>query len=147
MKRPPLITVVIVLQFLFGLLLAGLTVYLLALTRSPETLADPEAAGAIRGLEIGAFVLGIPALITLVAAWGLWKTMFWGWVLSLATSVGVLAVLVYSLFDESNRESDEIAMAAAFVVPVVLLLLPAVRKFFWSTTSPQPVPGVAAKAK
>lgn len=136
MKRPPLIAVVIVLQFLLGVLLTGLTVYLLALTRSQETLAEPDAAEAIHGLLIGAAVLGIPALITLVAAWGLWKRRFWGWVLSLATDVGVLAVLVYNVVGESDRDGDEVALAAGFVVPAVLLLLPAVRKPFWNAKNP-----------
>lgn len=148
MKRSLLITVVITLQFLLGVLLAGLTVYLLALTRSPETLTEPDAAETIHGLMIGAAVLGIPALITLVAAWGLWKSRFWGWVLSLATDVGVLAVLVYNVVGESDRDGDEIALAAGFVVPVVLLLLPAVRRFFWNAASAQPsVPAAAAKSE
>src|SRR6266567_3261 len=77
-------------------------------------------------------VLGVPALITLVAAWGLWKRRFWGWALSLATDVGVLAVFVYNVVGENDREGDEIALAAGFVVPIVLLLLPVVRKFSWN---------------
>ncbi len=105
----------------------GLTVYLLALTRSRETLAEPDASETVHGLLIGAIVLGVPALITLVAAWGLWKRRFWGWALSLATDVGVLAVFVYNVVGENDREGDEIALAAGFVVPIVLLLLPAVR--------------------
>ncbi len=134
-KRSPLITVVNVLQLLLGLVLAGLTVYLLVLTRSRETLAEPDAADTVHGLFIGAAVLGVPALVTLIAAWGFWKRRFWGWVLSLATDVGMLAVLVYSMIDESNRDGDEIALAAGFVVPGVLLLLPAVRKFFWDAAT------------
>ena len=132
MKRSPLITIVNVLQSFLGLVLAGLTVYLLALTRSRETLAEPDASETVHGLLIGAVVLGVPALITLVAAWGLWKRRFWGWALSLATDVGVLAVFVYNVVGENDREGDEIALAAGFVVPIVLLLLPAVRKFFWN---------------
>jgi len=132
MKRSPLITIVNVLQSFLGLVLAGLTVYLLALTRSRETLAEPDASETVRGLLIGAVVLGVPALITLVAAWGLWKRRFWGWALSLATDVGVLAVFVYNVVGENDRDGDEIALAAGFVVPAVLLLLPAVRKFFWN---------------
>lgn len=132
MKRSPLITIVNVLQSLLGLLLAGLTIYLLALTRSRETLADPDAADTVHGLLIGAAVLGIPALITLIAAWGLWKQLFWGWVLSLATDVGMLAVLVYSMIDERHRNGDEIALAAGFVVSAVLLLIANVRKFYWN---------------
>ena len=132
MKRSPLITIVNVLQSFLGLVLAALTVYLLALTRSRETLAEPDASETVHGLLIGAIVLGVPALITLVAAWGLWKRRFWGWALSLATDVGVLAVFVYNMVGENDREGDEIALAAGFVVPIVLLLLPAVRKFFWN---------------
>jgi len=132
MKRSPLITILNVLQSFLGLVLAGLTVYLLALTRSRETLADPDAAETVHGLLIGAVVLGVPALITLIASWGLWKRRFWGWALSLATDVGVLAVFVYNVVGENDREGDEFALAASFVVPIVLLLLPVVRKFFWN---------------
>ncbi len=135
MKRSPLITIVNVLQSLLGLVLAGLTVYLLALTRSREMLADPNSADTVHELLIGAIVLGVPALITLIGVLGLWKRRFWGWVLSLATDVGTLAVLVYSMIDEGDWKGDEIALAAGFVVPVVLLLVPAVRKFFWDAAA------------
>jgi uncharacterized membrane protein (DUF2068 family) len=133
MKPSPLITIVNVLQSLLGLVLAGLTVYLIALTRSRETLAEPDASETIHGLLIGAAVLGVPAMITMIAAWGLWKRQFWGWVLSLATDVGVLAVFVYNIVGENDREGDEIALAAGLVVPIILLLLPGVRKFFWNS--------------
>jgi len=133
MKPSPLITIVNVLQSLLGLVLAGLTVYLIALTRSRETLAEPDASETIHGLLIGAAVLGVPAMITMIAAWGLWKRQFWGWVLSLATDGGVLAVFVYNIVGENDREGDEIALAAGLVVPIILLLLPGVRKFFWNS--------------
>ena len=132
MKRSPLITVANVLQSCLALVLAGLTSYLIALTRSRETLAEPAASETVNGLLIGAAVLGVPALITLIAAWGLWKGRFWGWALSLATDVGVLAVFLYNILGENDRGGDEIAMAAGWVVPAVLLLLPSVRKFYWS---------------
>jgi uncharacterized membrane protein (DUF2068 family) len=135
MKRPPLITVAIALQFLLGSVLAGLTIYVLVLTRSPETLAEPDAAGTIRGLLIGAAVLGFPALITLISVFGLWKRRFWGWVLAFATDVGMLAVLVYNLVSESERDSDEIAAAAGVAVILVLLMLPKVREFYWKATA------------
>jgi len=130
MKRPAPVVVVNVVQTLLGLLLAGITVYLIVLTRSKETLAEQDAADAVRGLLIGALVLGIPAVITLIAAVGLWKGRFWGWVLSLATDVGMVAVLLYSLMDENEMDAEMLIMTAGFVVPLVLLLLPVVRKFF-----------------
>jgi len=134
MKRPALVTVVNVVQTLLGLLLAGITVYLIVLTESKEILAEQEAADTVRGLLIGALVLGIPAVITLIAAVGLWKGRFWGWVLSLATDVGVVAVLVYSMIDDNGIDTEMLVMTAGFVVPVVLLLLPAVRRFFWTSS-------------
>ena len=135
MKRSPLISIVNLLQLLLGLVLAGLSIYLLALTRSPKTLADPDPAGTVHGLLIGAAVLGVPALITLIGVFGLWERRFWGWVLSLATDVGTLVVLVYSMIDERDGEGDEIALAGGSVVLIVLLLLPTVRKFY-STAAP-----------
>jgi hypothetical protein len=131
MKRPTLITVVIILQFFLGLLLAGLTVYVLMQARSLEALAEPDSAEAIHGLLVGAAVFGVPALVTLLAVFGLWKPRFWGWVLSFASDVGVLCVLVYSMIDDRDLDSSESALAAVVVVPLVLLLLPGVRKFFW----------------
>ncbi len=133
MKRSPLITAVNVMQLLLGLLYTGLTIYLLVLTRSREILAGLDASDTVYGLRIGALVLGVPALLTLIGVWGLWKRQLWGWVLSVATDVVVLAVLVYSVIDENNREGDEIALALGFVIPVVLLLLPRVRTFYWIT--------------
>jgi len=135
MKRSPLVSIVNVLQLLLGLALAVLAIYLLMLTRSPQTLADPDPVGTVHGLLIGAAVLGIPALITLIGVFGLWKRRFWGWVLSLATDVGTLAVLLYSMIDEGDWEGSEISLVAGCVVPVVLLLLPVVRKFYWNATA------------
>jgi hypothetical protein len=131
-KRSPLISIVNVAQFLLGLVLAGLTIYLLMLTRSSKTLADPDSADKVHGLLIGAVVLGIPALITLIGALGLWKERFWGWVLSLATDVGTLAVLVYSMVDERDWDGDDLSLAAGVFLPVILLLLPKVRTFYWN---------------
>src|SRR5882672_3389151 len=123
MKRSPLISIVNVLQLLLGVVLAGLTIYLLTLTRSPQTLADPDSAGTVHGLLIGAAVLGIPALITLIGVFGLWKHRFWGWVLSLATDVGTLVVLFNRMTDEGEGEGDEIPLAGGCLLAIVLLLL------------------------
>ena len=131
MKRPALVMIVNVVQTLLGLLLAGTAVYLVILSRSAATLAEPDAAETAHGLLIGALVSAIPAVITLIAAAGLWKAKFWGWALSLATDVGVLAVLIYDMIGDSNLDTDDIAPVAAFLVSAVLLLLPAVRKWFW----------------
>jgi len=138
MKRPLWVTIVIVLQALLGVLLAATIVYLLVLTRSKEILAEPEAADTIHGLLIGAGVLAAPAMITLIAAFGLWRGRFWGWLLSLATDVGMVAVLVYSIIDDHEIDGEMVALAMGFLVPLILLLLPSVRKFVWNAAGPQP---------
>src|SRR5258706_12000917 len=130
MKRSPLISIVNVLQLLLGSVLAALSIYLVILSRSPETLADPDPAGTVHGLLIGAAVLGVPALITLIGVFGLWKRRFWGWVLSLATDVGTLAVFVFSMIHERELGSDEICPAAGGGLAVFLVLLPAGGKVF-----------------
>jgi uncharacterized membrane protein (DUF2068 family) len=132
MNRRPLITLVNILQFVLGLLLAGIAVYILRQIHAPETIADPDAAATQRGLVIGAVVMGVPALVTLIAAWGMWKGHFWGWALSLATDVGVLAVVLYNLFGQNNRGTSEPVLAAGVVLLVILLVVPSVRRFFWS---------------
>ena len=108
---------------------------MLWLTRSPEILSEPDAADAIYGLKIGAAVLGVPALILLVAAIGLWRSKRWGWWLTLATDVAILATLVYSMLDENTVEWDEAALTVCFVFFPVLLLLPKVRKFYWGNST------------
>jgi uncharacterized membrane protein (DUF2068 family) len=137
MKRPTLVTVTIVVQLLLGLVLAGISIYLFVLTRSAETLSEPDAADTVRGLLIGAGVLGVPAVITLVSVIGLWKRRFWGWVLAFATNVGMLAVMVYSMVGDGDRDTDEIAITAGITIVLALLLLPAVRKFYWQATEGQ----------
>ena len=136
MKRPVLVTVVNVVQVLLGLVLAGTTVYLIVLTRSKEILAEPDSGDAVHGLLIGALVLGIPAVITLIAAVGLWMGKFWGWVLSLATDVGVVAVMIYSVVGDNDVDTEQIAITAGFLVAAVLLLLPAVRAAYWRAVTP-----------
>jgi hypothetical protein len=131
MKRPGLVTLANVLQFLLGLVLAGLAIYLFKETRAPETVSDPDAAATIHELMIGTIVLGVPALITLIAAWGMWENRFWGWALSLATDVGVLLVLVFNLFTQSNRANSEPVLAVGVTASLVVVLLPTVRKFYW----------------
>jgi len=132
MKRSPLVTVVIVLQALLGVTLAGLAIYLLAQTRSRETLAEPDAAGVIHGLLIGAAVLAIPAVITVIAVLGLWKGQFRGWLLSLATDVGILAVLVYNGISDHDWDTSGVALMGTLAAGSVLLLWPSVRKRYWN---------------
>ena len=131
MKRPVSVVIVNILQVLLGLSLVGITVYLLYLTRSRQTLAEPDSKEAVHGLLIGALVLGIPAVITLIGAAGLWKGKFWGWVLSFATDVGMLGVMIYNIIDDYEFDAEMVAVAVGLALPIVLLLVPGVRRDYW----------------
>jgi hypothetical protein len=132
-KRSGWITAAAVLQLLYTLMLLALPVYLLVLTRAPETRSGPDAQASIAGLKIAAALLLGPALIALVGWIGLWKEKLWGWWLTILTDLGLVAVLVYSMVDDGwhNLEWDVVVVSVIGVVPVVYLLLPRVRRFYW----------------
>jgi len=138
MKRSGWITGVILLQFLYALMLVALPVYLLVLTRASQTRSAPDAADEISGLKIGAAVLGGPAIATMVAWVGLWKGKRWGWWLTVLTDVALVGVFVYSLIDEGwkNIDWDMVVLTVIAVAPVIYLLLPRVRKFYWDVRIP-----------
>ena len=132
MKRPHLIIAVNIMHLLLALLLAGTSIYVLSLTRSHETLQEPDAADTIHGLIIGAAVLGVPALFLITALWGLWRSQRWGWWLALVTDVVIVATLVYSMKGQNSRDLTEPVWTLCFVVCAILLLLPMVRRFYWA---------------
>lgn len=138
MKRPALVIAVNVIHLLLALGLAGLSIYLLILTRAPETLKEPDAADTIHGLLIGAGVLGIPSVLLFFGAWGLWKNRLWGWWLAMLSDVGMLATLAYSVVGENSVDWDDLALTLCFAVCPILLLLPRVRKYFWGDRESQP---------
>ena len=134
MKLPWMISAITWVQWLLGLSSAVLVVYLLALTRSRETLNAKDPAGEIQGLEIGAAVLVLPAVAYLVSAYAMQKGRRWGWWLALVMNIVSAAVFLYGVFDADTQQVDKdvIPFAAGFVVVVAWLLWPRVRKFFWS---------------
>ena len=138
MRRPALVIAVNVMHLLLALGLTGVSIYLLILTRAPETLKEPDAADTIHGLLIGAGLLSTPAALLLFGAWGLWKNRRWGWWLAMITDVGILAALSYSMVGENSVDWDDLAMTLCFVVCPILLLLPKVRKYFWGVRDLQP---------
>jgi hypothetical protein len=138
-ERPALVTTVTIAQSLLGLLLTGTAVYVLWLTRSREILNGPDAADAVHGLKIGAAVLGAPALILLIATVGLCRSKLWGWWLALATDVVMLAAFAYSTLDENTIDAGEVAMTVGFAIFSILLLLPKVRKFYWTGSNGHPL--------
>jgi Predicted membrane protein (DUF2127) len=137
-KRSGWITGVVMLQLLYTLMLLALPVYLLVLTRAPETRDGPDAQASIAGLKIAAALLLGPALIALVGWIGLWKENLWGWWLTILTDLGLVAVLVYSMMDDGwhNVEWDVVVLSVIPLLVVVCLLLPRVSRHYWKTRIP-----------
>lgn len=133
MKRSGWITGVLLLQLLYVLVLLAITVYLLVLMRTPDTGNNSDTAQNMAGLEIGVAVLGVPALVALVAWFGLWKEKRWGWWLTVVIDLGFFAAFAYSLFDDGwhNIDGALVALAAIALAQVVSLLAPKVRRLYW----------------
>lgn len=132
-KRPALVTGVTLLQFLLGFLWLGITLYLFFISRSPETKQGGDAAAAILGLEIAAGVVAPGAIFGLIAAYALGKDKVWGWWMSLIINALFVLVLTYSMADDGwdNLDLQMVGFTLLSLLPVILLLLPSVRQFFW----------------
>ena len=113
--------------------LVGLVVFLLLLRRT----ANPEVSA---GLNIGATVLLLPALVAIAAWYGLWKGTVWGWWLALLADFVLLAMFIFSMVDDGLANIDWV-MAGVTVTSAIIpvfLLIPVVRRFYWrSQRSPE----------
>ena len=131
-KRPAIVTVVTLLQFLLGFLWLGITAYLLFISRSPETRQGSDPATAILGLEIAAAIVAPGAILGLIAAYALGKDKIWGWWLSFITNGAFVSMLIYSMIDDGwdNLDPQMVGITLLSLLPVILLLLPSVREFY-----------------
>jgi hypothetical protein len=121
-------------QALWMLTLVALSVYLLILARSAAIRNGPEASDAAHGSRVGAAVIAAPAVFALVSSYGLWKEKLWGWWIALIANAGMFGVLVYSMTDENTIDGDMVGLTVVSAILPVLLLLPAVRRFYWHVT-------------
>lgn len=139
MKRSTLITGVTVIQLLLGLFYMGVSILLLYLTRSPAIRQGHDPAATIWGLKLAAGMIGPLALLAIAGAYGLRKNRLWGWWISFLNNFGVASALAYGAIDDgwNNLDPELIVPALVLVIPVVLLLLPAVRRFYWRSSGPQ----------
>lgn len=132
-KRPVAVTSVTLVQYLLGFLWLGITLYLLFVSRSAEMKQGSDSAAGTRGLEIAAAVVSPVAVFGLIAAYALGKGQLWGWWLSLITNAGFTVVWTYSMIDEGWNGIDPqlVGYTLLSLLPVILLFLPVVRKFYW----------------
>src|SRR5512146_292112 len=110
-------------HLVMGICCLALVVYLLYLTRSPEILGEPDAAGAVHGLKLAAGIITPFALAYLAAGVGVWKARFWGWLLGTMVDVTVSGLLLYDVLDGGRIDWEDTAIGAVFLVPLILLLL------------------------
>ncbi len=132
-KRPALATAASVLHVLMGLSCVALVVYLLYLTRTKEILSDKDAAETVHGLRLAAVIFAPVAVAYLAGGIGLWKGRLWGWLISAVADVLWLGFMLWDAFSEAPRyiDWDEVTIAAAFLILLVFVLLPHVRRWCW----------------
>ncbi len=132
-KRPALATAASMLHLLMGLCCAALVIYLLYLTRTKEILSDKDAADAVHGLKLAAAIFAPIAVAYLAGGLGLWKGRTWGWLISLAIDLFALVLMLWDVFSEGLHriDWDDAVIAPVFLVLLLLVLLPPVRRWCW----------------
>ena len=141
MTRTRWITVAIVYQLIYMLVMLGGAVRILWLLHVTRVRGGPGAADEIFGLEIGAAGAGFPALVGVIGCLGLWKGRRWGWWVSLfVDAVLVFAFVSGMISDASDIDAELVAFTIASIAAIVVLLLPVVRRFYWDTSAPASVP-------
>ncbi len=137
MRRPGLITVTTLIQLLLGLVWVGISILLLFLIRSMMQVQG--TAAAIWGLKVGVGLIGPLALLALLGAYGMHKDRRWGWWVSFLIDFGFASSLAYAVIDDgwNNADPELIIPALVFAIPVVLLLLPGVRRFYRGSSDHQ----------
>lgn len=142
-KRSGWITGVVVLQFVYVLLLLALPIYLMFLA------GKFGVRNGFRPTEettIAAAIVGFPGFFALVAWLGLWRKKLWGWWLSIVTDLGLVTMFVYSLIDDGWKDIDwdVVVLTGITLVPVIGLLLPRVRRFYWGRDGSSAAPVIEA---
>lgn len=138
MKRPVIATVVAVIQTVVAVVSVLGVVFLAYQNYFLPPGNTPEETQAIHmGLRIAIWSAAICAVITLLVCWAMWKRWRWGWWLGAVFYVLVLASMLYgSVADREMMDTDDITIAAVFLLLAMLLFLPPVRRFYLSRTKP-----------
>jgi uncharacterized membrane protein (DUF2068 family) len=145
-KRSRWINVLVGFQFCYVLVLLALPVYLLALALKSGVQNGFHPTETTKGLSLAAAIVGIPGVFALVAWIGLWKQKLWGWWLSIVIDLALVAIFAYSVIDDGWKDIDweVVGLTAIAILPVIGLLLPKVRRFYWSGAGSSPLPEIAA---
>src|SRR5689334_12192551 len=105
-KRPALATVLAVIQTVIAAMNTVVAVLVLITMRSPEV--APHAREEVHAITMNAVIVVVAALLTTVAAVGLWKRWAAGWALTLVLGLTVtLGMLWGPVFDHDLMERDD----------------------------------------
>ena len=143
MKRSAWVRSAVLMQFLLGLVLSGLCIFLFWLMHSSAAARAEEAGAVSAGLKVAVDILAPPALVVLIGAYGLWKLKLWGWWLALLSDMTLLGVFIYSAIDDGRNAIDwDVAVLTAIpLIALIVLLARPVRELYWgSVASKLPVP-------
>lgn len=126
MNRPRLILALAALQLTLTLVYFGVGVYLIYLTTAPENMNAADAHDTVQGLLIGAATCAVFGMGTGVSSFGLWLMASWGRWLAV-TMNGILAlILIYSEFDQSHLDWDDVLWPVILTLATVPFFFPAV---------------------
>lgn len=133
MAKSNWVTVAKVVQLLVGASELGVVVLLLWVIRAPQTRQVPDLRAAVWGLKVAVGVVAPIALLGLAGAYGIMRNQRWGWWVAVLADLTALLMSIYGMIDDGWRNIDPtlVGVSAASAAPIVLLLLPGVRRFYW----------------
>ncbi len=111
------------LHAVWTVLMAAVAVICLWLVRSQRDNA--------RELLLGAAVMAAITIVFAFATVGLWRVRRWAWLLSFVVNALVILFLAWDVFIDRDRDPDNWIVLVLFGVPMLLLLLPPVRRPFF----------------
>lgn len=132
--RPRAITAIAVMQLAYTLLMTALAVVCVNWARLAAT--RPNGQSYARGLVIGAAFLAGVGVLDAISTVGLFRTRRWAWILALTTDVLVIALVLWDVLIDHDRDPDNWVVLPLFGVPILLLLLPGVRRSFFRKATP-----------
>ena len=127
--RPVAATILAVIQTVIAIMNIVIMVVVVVAVLSPEVArhtGHPE-----HQVTLDTVLVIVAAILTSLAALGLWKRWAAGWALTLALGLTVaLAMLWGPVFDHDHMEFDDIGVTIAYVVAILLALWPSVRHWY-----------------
>lgn len=144
--RPVAATILAVIQTAIAAANIVIAVVVVLAMRAPEV--APHARETVHEMSLDAALVVLAAMATSFAAIGLWKRWAAGWALTLALGLTVgLAMLWGPLFDHDHMEVDDMSVTAAYLLAIVLSLLPAVRHWYLDRKAATTVAATSPKLK